>query len=140
MSDGYVVLDPDSWRVVDEEGEGTVRADPRLLDEHGDEAWISLSLGPPLSFDDPAVSGAVRRYLAGAPRRAVSTLLADATRYAGAVIVGDTRGEVLDDPFALVHERQLVHVGPGVFGRIPAPTGPGIARYRPGTAWPWDRF
>jgi hypothetical protein len=140
VSDGYVVLDPATWQAVDEEADGTVRADPRLLDGHGDEAWISVSLGPPLAFDDPAVSGALRRFLAGAPRRAVSTLLANATRYAGAVIVGDTRGEVLDDPFALVHPRQVVHVPAGVFGRMPAPTGPGIARYRPGTAWPWDRF
>jgi hypothetical protein len=117
-----------------------VRLDPRVLDPTGEEAWVSLSLGPPLPFDDPAVSGALRRYLAGPPRRAVTTLLVSDVLYVGAIVIGDTKGELFEDPFALVYPRRLEQVAAGIFGRRPHPPGPGIARYRGDWPWPWDEF
>jgi hypothetical protein len=133
-------LDPQTWEVLDGERPGAVRVDPRVLDSAGEAAWVSLSLGPPLPFDDAAVSGALRRYLAGPSGRAVTTLLVSDVLYVGALVVGDSKGELYEDPFALVYPRRLLRVDAGVFGRQPHPPGPGIARYRGAWPWPWDEF
>ena len=125
---------------------GDLRADPRIFDPDGDAAWVSLivipeALRPP--FDDPVVQQARRRVLAGLPPDAVSTLLADDSRFAGAVTVrrGENARELLrDDPFARVHPARIVRVEAGVFGVAPPPTGPTIERHGSARPWPWDRF
>ena len=83
---------------------GAVRMDDRVVDPDGTAAWVSLVLlardRSPL-FDDPAVSGALRRVLAGPPPDGVSTLVRDSSHFAGAVTV--RRGpptELRADPFA----------------------------------------
>jgi hypothetical protein len=133
-------LDVATWRVLDGDESGAVRVDGRALDAEGAPAWVSLSLGPSIPFDDRGVSGALRRYLAGPPRRAVTTLLADEVRYVGAIVVGDLQADVKDDPFDLVYPRRIVRVPAGVFGRMSHPADPGIARYQGGVPWPYDSF
>ena len=100
-----------------------VRMDERMLDPDGDEAWVSLVLlardRSPL-FDDPAVSGALRAVLAGPPPDGVSTFVRDSSHFAGAVTVRRQRPEELaDDPFARFAHADVLHVGPGLFGRTP---------------------
>jgi hypothetical protein len=125
---------------------GDLRADPRIFDPDGDAAWVSLIVVPePLRppFDDPVVQQARRRVLAGPAPDAVSTLLADDSRFAGAVTVrrgADAQALLHDDPFARVHPARIVRVEPGVFGVAPPPTGPTIERHGSARPWPWDRF
>jgi hypothetical protein len=126
---------------------GDLRADPRIFDPAGEAAWVSLIVVPePLRppFDDPVVQQARRAVLAQTPAPdAVSTLLADDSRFAGAVTVrrGPGAHELLrDDPFARVHPARIVEVPAGVFGSAPAPTGPTIERHGSARPWPWDRF
>jgi hypothetical protein len=120
------------------------RMDERVVDPGGPAAWVSLVLVPlelaPL-FDDPAVSQAMRRVLAGPPFAAVSTLVRDAVHFAGAVTVeqGDEQGRLGDDPFARLHPARILRVGPGMFGRVPPPPGPVIQRYA-GKPWPAAGF
>jgi hypothetical protein len=120
-----------------------VRMDERLLDPDGDEAWVSLVLlardRSPL-FDDPAVSGALRAVLAGPPPDGVSTFVRDSSHFAGAVTVRRQRPEQLaDDPFARFAHADVLHVGPGLFGRTPQVPGPVIQRYS-GKPWPAAGF
>lgn len=125
---------------------GDLRADPRIFDAAGDAAWVSLivvpeALRPP--FDDLAVQEARRRVLAGPPPDAVSTLLADDSRFAGAITIRrgpDARALLADDPFARIHAARVVHVEAGTFGTAPPPTGPTIERHGSARPWPWDRF
>ena len=125
---------------------GDLRADPRVFDPDGEAGWVSLivvpeELRPP--FDDPTVQQARRRVLAGPPPDAVSTLLADDSRFAGAVTVrrgDDAKALLRDDPFARVHPARIVRVEAGVFGTVPPPTGPTIERHGSARPWPWDRF
>jgi len=125
------------------EPEGALRADPRTHDPAGDPAWVSLALAPEgvsLPFDDTAVSGALRRLLAGPSRRLVTTLLRDEVRFAGALLAADAPEDLAENPFARIFRARVLQVGSGVVGSISAPTGPGIARYAGGAPWPWDRF
>lgn len=122
---------------------GAVRMDDRVVDPDGTAAWVSLVLlardRSPL-FDDPAVSGALRRVLAGPPPDGVSTLVRDSSHFAGAVTV--RRGpptELRADPFARVGHAQVLHVGRGLFGRTAAVPGPVIQRYS-GKPWPAAGF
>ena len=120
-----------------------VRMDGRLVDPHGDAAWVSLVLPSrdmsPI-FDDPAVSGALRAVLAGPPADAVSTFVRDAVHFAGAVTVRRRAPWTLDDdPFARVAPAAILHVQPGLFGRVPPPPGPGNQRYS-GLPWPLAGF
>jgi hypothetical protein len=125
---------------------GGLRADPRIFDTAGEPAWVSLiivpeELRPP--FDDLAVQQARRRVLAGPAPDAVSTLLADDSRFAGAITIrrGASARELLaDDPFARIHAARIVEVGAGIFGSAPPPTGPTIERHGSARPWPWDRF
>jgi hypothetical protein len=125
---------------------GGLRADPRIFDTAGEPAWVSLiivpeALRPP--FDDLAVQEARRRVLAGPAPDAVSTLLADDSRFAGAITIrrGASARELLaDDPFARIHAARIVEVGAGIFGSAPPPTGPTIERHGSARPWPWDRF
>jgi len=120
-----------------------VRVDARVLDPGGEPGWISLILLPPGRaplFDDPAVSGALRAVLAGPPPDAVSTLVRDATHFAGAVTVRrDAVAGLGADPFARLARPLPARVGPGLFGRVPAPAGPVIQRYA-GQPWPAAGF
>jgi len=122
---------------------GAVRMDARVIDPDGAPAWVSLVLLPrdrsPL-FDDPAVSGALRRVLAGPPPNAVSTFVRDASHFSGAVTVRRERpGELRDDPFAWVGPARLFSVEAGLFGRSAPPPGPVIQRYS-GEPWPVAGF
>ena len=125
---------------------GGLHADPRIFDPAGAPAWVSLivvpeELRPP--FDDPAVQQARRRVLAEPAPDAVSTLLADDSRFAGAITVrrgAGARELLADDPFARIHPARILHVEGGVFGTAPPPTGPTIERHGSARPWPWDRF
>ena len=122
------------------------RVDARVIDADGEAGWLSLSILPEGSwplFDDPTVQHARRRVLAEPPADLVSTLLADDSHYTGALTV--RRGEdaprrLRDEPFARLGESELLQVGPGLFGRVPAPTGPTIERHGSAQPWPWDHF
>jgi hypothetical protein len=121
-----------------------VRMDERLIDLNGPPAWVSLVLVPPEVaplFDDPAVSQAMRRVLAGPPFAAVSTLVRDAVHFAGAVTVeqADRPDRLADDPFAVLYPARVLRVGPGMFGRVAPPAGPAIQRYS-GKPWPAAGF
>jgi hypothetical protein len=121
-----------------------VRMDQRLVDPDGPPAWVSLVLVPPEVaplFDDPAVSQAMRRVLAGPPFAATSTLVRDAVHFAGAVTVeqADRPDRLADDPFARLHPARILRVGPGMFGRVDPPPGPAIQRYG-GKPWPAAGF
>jgi hypothetical protein len=121
-----------------------LRMDDRLVDPHGGAAWVSLVTIPhqfaPL-FDDVAVSQAMRQVLRGWPPAGVSTLVRDATTFAGSVTVGHTDDPRLlrDDPFTRLHPARILHAGPGMFAAPPAPAGPAIQRYT-GKPWPAAGF
>jgi hypothetical protein len=124
--------------------ETAVRVDEQVIDPTGPPPWVSLVLVPPQVaplFDDPAVSQAMRRVLAGPPFAATSTLVRDAVHFAGAVTVerGEGPARLADDPFARVHPARILRVGPGMFGRVAPPAGPAIQRYR-GKPWPVAGF
>jgi hypothetical protein len=121
-----------------------LRADRRIVDPGGAAATISLVLPPPdwrLKFDDLAVQQARRDVLARRPADAVSTLLFDASHFAGAITVerGDP-GRLADDPFARIFPARVLELDAGVLGRVPAPSGPGIERHGSANPWPWPSF
>jgi hypothetical protein len=121
-----------------------LRVDARLVAGGGEATWVSwcrFDGEGSLPFDDGAVSGALRRRLAApAWPEAVSTLLVDWSRIAGAITTATDERAVRADPFARVFPRRILRVPAGTFGPIPAPTGPGITRYGSGNPWPWDRY
>ena len=120
-----------------------VRMDARLVDVNGAEAWASLVLparDAAPTFDDPAISGALRAMLAGPPADGVSTFVHDAVHFAGAVTVRRRDPwNLRDDPFARVAPAVILHVDAGVFGSVPPPPGPGTQRYS-GLPWPVAGF
>jgi hypothetical protein len=138
---------------------GAVRMDARVVDPVGACAWASLVLLPagraPL-FDDPAVSAALRAVLAGPAAEAVTTFVRDATHFAGALTVRrpDPEGSTpadgptssdrnpfrrIADPFGRLGPAEVLQVGAGLFGTVPAPPGPVIQRYA-GQPWPVPGF
>lgn len=125
---------------------GARRVDARVIDPGGEAGWVSLSIlteGAWPLFDDPAVQHARRRVLAEPPADLVSTLLADDSHYTGALTL--RRGEdalslLRDEPFARLGGSELLQVGPGLLGRVAAPTGPTIERHGSAQPWPWDHF
>lgn len=138
---GYLV----AWDAEDDEPDGSARIDARAIDPEGAEAVVSLALAPPhvsLLFDDPAVSQAMRAVLSLPPPDALSTLSRGDDRFVGAVTVvhGDPSGRLSHDPFGVLFPARLLRVGPGLFGCMAAPAGPGTQRYGAGNPWPWDRF
>ena len=120
-----------------------VRMDARVADPAGEAAWVSLVLVPrgrePL-FDDPAVSGALRRVLDGPPADGVTTFVRDSSHFAGALTVErrDVR-RLRDDPFARLHPAVTLRVDAGLVGRVPPPPGPVTQRYA-GQPWPAAGF
>jgi hypothetical protein len=80
--------------------------------------------------------------LARPPLDAVSTLLADASHFEGAITVARGAGvdRLRDDPFARVFPARILRVEAGVLGAVPLPCGPTIERYGSAEPWPWDRY
>ena len=120
-----------------------VRMDARLADPSGAAGWVSLVLidaeRAPL-FDDPAVSGALRRVLAGPPADAVTTFVRDSSHFAGAMTVRRTDGWLLrDDPFARLAPALVLRVDPGMLSTVPPSPGPVTQRYS-GLPWPAAGF
>ena len=133
-----------AWRRESRRSPGALGVDVNAVDPGGERAWISLALAPAgmrFLFDDPAVSRALRRVLAGPRVRAVSTLTRDSATIGGALTAYDFRPGVgqADDPFAWLFPTRILHVGPGFVATMGAPTGPGIQRYA-GSPWPWSTF
>jgi hypothetical protein len=134
-----------TWpRSPDRPSPEALRVDARLAAGGGGATWVSWCRADgdvSLPFDDGAVSGALRRRLA-APwwPEAVSTLLVDWARIAGAITTAVDERTAREDPFARVFPRRILRVPAGTFGPIPAPTGPGITRYGSGNPWPWDVY
>ena len=125
-----------------------VKIDARAVDANGPPGYVSLVEAPPgtwLLFDDVAVTGAIRRALAGPPYDVVSALSQRDDRFLGALTglhgeAPSARLRLADDPFALLFPRRLLRIGAGFLGRTPAPVGPSMQRYGAGSPWPWDRF
>jgi hypothetical protein len=120
-----------------------VRMDARVVDPQGEAGWVSLVLVPagrePL-FDDPAVSGALRRVLSEPPADAVTTFVRDSSHFAGALTVRrNDRARLDDDPFARLHPARLLRVGSGLLALVAPPPGPVTQRYA-GQPWPAARF
>jgi hypothetical protein len=134
-----------AWRRRARPARAALRADERLLDPAGAPArlslvWLPADRRPP--FDDLAVQQARRDVLARSPLDAISTLLADASHFAGSLTVarGAAVARLGDDPFARLHPARVLEVEAGVLGRVPPPCGPTIERYGSARPWPWDRF
>ena len=105
--------------------------------------WVSLVLvdaaRAPL-FDDPAVSGALRRVLDGPPADAVTTFVRDSSHFAGALTLRRSdRWMLRDDPFARIHPAQVFEVGAGLLATVSPPPGPVTQRYA-GQPWPAAGF
>ncbi len=122
------------------------RVDRRMLDADGAGGVVSLVWPHEdllIAFDDLAVQHARRLVLAGPPACAVSTLLVDDRRFAGALTVRrgrDAEARLREDPFARLGPRKLLRVEPGIVGAVAAPTGPTIERHGSAQPWPWSRF
>jgi len=136
-----------AWRRPSKPAKEARRIDPRIIDSAGSEAWLSLvwpSRDALVAFDDLAVQHARRRVLADArPPDAVTTVLVDDSRFAGALTVRrgpDARARLLDDPFARVASARVLHVDAGVLGEVPLPVGPVIERHGSAQPWPWEYF
>jgi hypothetical protein len=133
-----------AWRRESRRPPGAFGVDVRAVDPRGEPAWISLALAPQgtrFLFDDPGVSWALRRVLAGPRVRAVSTLTRDSATIGGALTAYDVCPSTSqsDDPFARLFPTRVLRVGPGFVAAMSAPTGPGIQRYA-GSPWPWSTF
>jgi hypothetical protein len=123
------------------------RVDPAIIDATGSAATVSITLPDRKEmaiFDDPAVQEARRRVLADPePADAVSTLLLDASHFAGSVTVRrgpDAWRQLGEDPFRLVASARVLEVGPGLFGVAALPCGPTIERHGSDVPWPGGRF
>lgn len=134
-----------AWGQAEEAPGGAVRIDARAIDADGPRAKVSLAIaatGVSLLFDDPAVSQAIRSVLSMPPADACSTLSVGDDRFVGGVTVvhGDDTSRLRFDPFGALFPSRVLHVDAGLFGWMPAPTGPGTQRYGAANPWPWDRF
>jgi hypothetical protein len=142
--DGDLVGFAAVWPAESRRPDGALGVDVRAVDPGGEPAWLSLALAPAgvrFLFDDPAVSWALRRVLAGPPVRTISTLTLDSASIGGALTAYDRCPCITqpDDPFARLFPSRVLHVGPGLLGSMAASTGPGIQRYS-GSPWPWGTF
>ncbi len=136
-----------AWRRQSKPRREARRVDPRLVDAGGRAAWVSLvwpDRDALVAVDDLAVQQARRRLLADArPPDAVSTVLIDDSRFAGAVTVrrgDDAAPRLREDPFARVGTARVLRVGAGVVGAFPLPVGPVIERHGSAQPWPWEHF
>jgi hypothetical protein len=125
------------------------RIDHRIVDPCGADAYLSL-VWPDrdrglLPFDDLAVQHARRTLLADTfPPDAVSTLLVDDSRFAGAITVRRGADAVARlrwmDPLARVESGRILRVGAGILGTVNLPSGPVIERHGSDHPWPWPWF
>ena len=135
-----------AWHQKAKPVRNALRVDERLIDPHGDPAWVSLVLAPSgvrLPFDDLAVQQARRLVLMRLPSAGVSTLLRDDSHFEGAITVArsaDGKRRLGEDPFARIFPGTLLAVAAGILGSVAPPAGPTIERYGSGNPWPWDRF
>lgn len=105
-----------------------LRADSRIVDPDGAAAAVSLVLPPRawrIKFDDLAVQQARRDVLGRPPADAVTTLLFDASHFAGSLTVerGDPR-RLRDDPFARISRPACCTPDRGCSRACPRPAGP----------------
>lgn len=140
-------------------GPSAGKVDARAISPDGAAAFVSLVWAPAgvyLPFDDVAVTGAIRRSLAGPAFPVVSALSQSDDRFVGALTAvfpadaaaadpaaaaADPAAAVsalADDPFAALFPRRLLRIEAGLLARMPAPVGPSSQRYGAGS--PWDRF
>jgi hypothetical protein len=136
-----------AWRRESKPVKPARRIDPRIIDPHGAEAWISLVWPAPdalVAFDDLAVQQARRRVLAdGRPPDGVTTVLIDNSHFAGALTIRrgpDARALLRDDPFARVAAARVLRLDAGLVGELRLPVGPVIERHGSGQPWPWEHF
>jgi hypothetical protein len=130
------------WARQDRPGPGALRADPAAFDAGGPPALVSLVLVPEgrtVPFDDAAVQRARQLVLAaGGSWAVVTTLVDDSVHFRGSLLAA--RGELPDDPFALVAPARRLEVGSGLLAsgpaRLPAPV---IERWA-GKPWPQSGF
>ena len=129
--------------------QAAVKVDSRAVDPTGLAGYVSLTWAPAgswLPFDDVAVSGAIRRALAGPAYDLVSALSQSDNRFLGALVgvldedPGAAGLRLADDPFATLFPRRVLRVEAGLLGRMPDAVGPSMQRYGAGSPWPWDRF
>ncbi|MBO0682536.1 MAG: hypothetical protein J2P45_05215 [Candidatus Dormibacteraeota bacterium] len=120
------------------------------------DAWylsVAADLGTAaLEFDDPAVTGGIRRTLAGyLPLLgdrfvATSTLMPDWRHCVGALTVfragSETEARTLagDDPWRAVFPGRLFRLDQAIFRRLAPPAGPGTQRYGGANPWPGGAF
>lgn len=129
-----------AWERSTDRPNGAAKIDGKAVDPSGGPGWVSLVLpksDETLPFDDPSVSGALRRVLRLPPAPVFSTLSGGEDRWLGA-LTGDTGPGVRldDDPFAAVGPRRVPRVDAGFLGHTPALPGPVIQRYGSGHPWP----
>jgi len=132
-----------AWSAGPRPHPAALRSDAAAVDPAGAACRVSLLLlgqdEAPL-FDDPAVSGAIRRVLAGPAPSAVTTLTRDPVHLAGAVwVTRGSRPRPDDDPFARLGPVRRLAVGPGLFAATPPVAGPVGQRYA-GQPWPATGF
>ena len=123
--------------------------------EPADGWWVSApaDLGTAaLEFDDPAVTGAIRRTLAsylpliGSRLIATSTLMSDWRRCAGALTAFEARSEAeartlaANDPWRAIFTGRLFRLERAIVRRVPAPAGPNTQRYGGANPWPGGTF
>lgn len=128
-----------AWELEDGAATEAWVVDPRVVDREGRATRVALVTAPvgvSLSFDDPSVTGAVRAALASEPADVACCLMNRHGRFVGALVSPPH----LATPFATIFPQRVLHVGPGVLGRPPWPTGPGTERYVADVPWPFDRF
>jgi hypothetical protein len=128
-----------AWSERDRAPEDAWRVDPRVVDPRGPKTTFALCAAPDdvsLSFDDPAVTGAVRSALSSEPGTVCTTLMNDDGDYVGVLIAPPHLGT----PFATIFPQRVLEVEAGVLGRPPWPTGPGTQRYGGDVPWPFDRW
>ncbi|MDQ6782068.1 MAG: hypothetical protein M3063_01200 [Actinomycetota bacterium] len=133
-----------AWDATEERPPGAVKVDARAVDLVGEPGWVSLVMAPgviSLPFDDPAVSGAIRRVLSLEPAAVCSTLTVGDDRFVGALTAcHELDGRLRGDPFAALFPARLLHIDGGFLGETPGLPGPVIQRYGAANPWPWDRF
>lgn len=120
-----------------------------------DQCYLSASVDlgtSALEFDDPAVSGAIRRtlesYLPLLGRRliATSTLMSDWRHCCGALTAFEAssaaEASVLasGDPWRAMFRSRLFRLERAVFRRVPPPAGPNTQRYGGANPWPGGAF
>jgi len=135
-----------AWRQAHKPARGAAMALAGAFDPDGEPAWASLLLLPRdarVRFDDTAVQRARQRILAEDAFDVVSTLVHDASTFAGSLVAARGDGgaaRVCDDPFAVVERPEIVQVGPGLLAAHTALPAPTIERYGSSHPWPGGRF